>query len=180
MQDTQRINAENMEETMRIQREESQRAQRLQTETNFIGAHTINQQAEVLKTGAQNLGQMGSMDMGGNGGGGMNPAGIMTGMAMGGAMGQQMAGMMNQMGNAMNGQMNTPPPPPNIQYHVSVNGQQSGPFNVTQLQQLVQQGQITPQTYVWKQGMAGWETAGNVPELASLFQGATPPPPPMP
>ena len=87
MQDTQRINAENMEETMRIQREESQRAQRLQTETNFIGAHTINQQAEVLKTGAQNLGQMGSMDMGGNGGGSMNPAGIMTGMAMGGAMG---------------------------------------------------------------------------------------------
>lgn len=59
MQDTQRINAENMEETMRIQREESQRAQRLQTETNFIGAHTINQQAEVLKTGAQSLGQMG-------------------------------------------------------------------------------------------------------------------------
>lgn len=178
MQDTQRINAENMEETMRIQREESQRAQRLQSESNFINAHAINQQAEVLKTGAQNLGQMGSMNMGSNGGGSMNPAGIMTGMAMGGAMGQQMAGMMNQMGNAMNGQMNTPPP--SIQYHVSVNGQQSGPFNITQLQQLVQQGQITPQTYVWKQGMAGWETAGNVPELASLFQGTTPPPPPMP
>lgn len=102
MQDTQRINAENMEETMRIQREESQRAQRLQSESNFINAHAINQQAEVLKTGAQNLGQMGSMNMGSNGGGSMNPAGIMTGMAMGGAMGQQMAGMMNQMGNAMN------------------------------------------------------------------------------
>ena len=180
MQDTQRINAENMEETMRIQREESQRAQRLQTETNFIGAHTINQQAEVLKTGAQNLGQMGSMDMGGNGGGSMNPAGIMTGMAMGGAMGQQMAGMMNQMGNAMNGQINTPPPPPNIQYHVSVNGQQAGPFNMNQLQQMVQQGQLTPQTYVWKQGMAGWELASNVPELGSLFQSTTPPPPPPP
>ena len=161
MQDTQRINAENMEETMRIQREESQRAQRLQTETNFIGAHTINQQAEVLKTGAQNLGQMGSMDMGGNGGGSMNPAGIMTGMAMGGAMGQQMAGMMNQMGNALN-------------------GQQSGPFNMNQLQQLVQQGQLTPQTYVWKQGMTGWELAGKVPELGSLFQSTTPPPPPPP
>ena len=77
--------------------------------------HLINQQAEVLKTGAQNLGQMGSMDMGGNGGGSMNPAGIMTGMAMGGAIGQQMAGRMNQMCNAMNGQMNTPPPPPNVQ-----------------------------------------------------------------
>lgn len=180
MQDTQRINAENMEETMRIQREESQRAQRLQTETNFIGAHALNQQADVLKTGAQNLGRMGSMNMDGNGGNGMNPAGIMTGMAMGGAMGQQMAGMMNQMGNAMNGQMNTPPPPPSIQYHVSVNGQQAGPFNMGQLQQMVQKGQLTPQTYVWKQGMAGWETAGNVTELGSLFQSNTPPPPPPP
>ena len=180
MQDTQRINAQNMEETLRIQREESQRAQRLQTETNFIGAHALDQQADVLKTGAQNLGQMGAMNMGAGGGSGMNPAGVMMGMAMGGAMGQQMAGMMNQMGNAMNGQMNTPPPPPSIQYNISVNGQQAGPFNMNQLQQLVQQGQLTPQTYVWKQGMAGWEMAGNVAELGSLFQSTTPPPPPPP
>lgn len=183
LQDTQRINAENMQESLRIQREESQRAQRLQTESNFIGAHAINQQADVLKTGAQNLGQMGTMNMGGTGGGsGMNPAGIMTGMAMGGAMGQQMAGMMNQMGNAMNqqmnGQMNTPPPPPMVQYYVSVNGQQAGPFNMQQLQQLQQTGQFTPQTYVWKQGMAGWDAAGNVQELASLFAPSCPPPPP--
>ena len=177
MQDTQRINAENMQETMRIQREEGQRAQRLQTESNFIGAHALDQQADVLKTGAQNLGQMGTMNMGGSGAG-MNPAGMMTGMAMGGAMGQQMAGMMNQLGNAMNGQMGTPPPPPSVQYHVSVNGQQTGPFNMVQLQQMVQQGQLTPQTYVWKQGMAGWELAGNVAELGNLFQSSTPPPPP--
>ncbi len=180
MQDTQRINAQNMEETLRIQREESQRAQRLQTETNFIGAHALDQQADVLKTGAQNLGQMGAMNMGAGGGSGMNPAGVMMGMAMGGAMGQQMAGMMNQMGNAMNGQMNTPPPPPSIQYNISANGQQAGPFNMNQLQQMVQQGQLTPQTYVWKQGMAGWEMAGNVAELGSLFQSTTPPPPPPP
>ncbi len=178
LQDTQRINAENMEESLRIQREESQRAQRLQTESNFIGAHAINQQAAVLQTGAQSLGQMGNMNMGS--GGGMNPAGMMTGMAMGGAMGQQMAGMMNHMGNAINGQMNTPPPPPTSQYHVSVNGQQAGPFNMNQLQQMAQQGQLTAQTYVWKQGMNGWDLAGNVPELGSLFQGATPPPPPAP
>ena len=183
LQDTQRINAENMEESLRIQREESQRAQRLQTETNFINAHALDQQADVLKTGAQNLGQMGAMNMGGNGGG-MNPAGMMTGMAMGGAMGQQMAGMMNQMGNAMNqqmnGQMNTPPPPPTIQYYVAVNGQQTGPFNMQQLQQLRQTGQLTQQSYVWKQGMSGWEAAGNVAELGSLFQTTTPPPPPIP
>ncbi len=181
MQDTQRINLANMEETLRIQREEAQRAQRLQTETNFMGAHSLDQQTEVLKTGAQSLGQMGTMDAGGQGGG-MNPAGMMTGMMMGGAMGQQMAGMMQNMGQQMQGAMNTPPPMPNVQYHVSVNGSQAGPFNMQQLQQLAQNGQLTPQTYVWKQGMANWEFASNVPELAGLFAppppGSMPPPPP--
>ena len=171
---TQAINAENMAETLRIQREEAQRAQRLQTETNFIGAHALDQQTDVLKTGAANLGQMGNM----GGGGGMNPAGIMTGMMMGGALGGQMAGMMNQMGNAMQGQMNTPPPIPTVAYMIAVNGTQSGPFNMQQLQQLVQQGQVNANTYVWKQGMANWELAGNVQELKSLFVANTPPPVP--
>ena len=182
MKDMQRINAENMAETMRIQREEAQRAQRLQTETNFIGAHALNQQADVLKTGAENLGQMGSMNMG-SGGGGMNPAGMMTGMMMGGAMGQQMAGMMQNMGQNMQQTMNTPPPMQNVMYHLSVNGQQMGPFNMQQLQQMVQAGQLTPQTYVWTQGMAQWQLAGTVNELAPLFAspaGSPPPPPPMP
>lgn len=176
MSDMQGINALNMEETLRVQREEAQRAQKLQTETNFIGAHALNQQTDVLKTGAESLGNMGNMDLGG-GGGGMNPAGMMTGMMMGGAMGNQMAGMMNNMGQNMNQQQNTPPPPPTIAYSVSVNGQTAGPFNLQQLQQMVQNGQLTPNTHVWKQGMAAWEIAGNVQELSNLF-GAVPPPPP--
>jgi membrane protease subunit (stomatin/prohibitin family) len=176
MQDMQSINSQNMEETLRIQREEAQRAQKLQTETNFIGTHALNQQSDVLKTAAQNLGEMGSMNTGG--GGGMNPAGMMTGMMLGGAMGNQMAGMMNNMGQNMQQQQNTPPPPPSISYNISVNGQNSGPFNWQQLQQLVQNGQLTPNTHVWKQGMAGWEVAGNVPELGNLFASTPPPPPP--
>ena len=177
MADMQSINALNMEDTLRIQREEAQRAQKLQTETNFIGAHAINQQTDVLKTGAASLGNMGNMDLGG-GNGGMNPAGMMTGMMMGGAMGNQMAGMMNNMGQNMQNQQNTPPPPPTIAYSVSVNGQTAGPFNLQQLQQMVQNGQLTPNTHVWKQGMAVWEIAGNVQELSNLF-GVVPPPPPI-
>ena len=168
-----------MEDTLRIQREEAQRAQKLQTETNFIGAHALNQQTEVLKTAAGNLGQMGSMDMGG-GNGGFNPAGMMTGMMMGGAMGQQMAGMMNQMGQTMNQGMQTPPPIPQVQYTLNIGGQNMGPYNLQQMQQMVQQGQMTAQTYVWKQGMANWEMAGNVQELATLFGAIPPPPPGMP
>lgn len=183
LKDTQAINRENMAETLRIQREEMQRAQRLQTESANLGAFSVEKQAEVLKTGAESLGQMGNMNMGGNGGG-MNPAGMMTGMMMGGAMGQQMAGMMNSMGQqmqtGMNQQTQTPPPMPTVQYYVAVNGQQIGPFNMQQLQQLVQNGRLNKQTYVWKQGMAGWELAGNVQELASLFAPVAPPVPPIP
>lgn len=176
MQDMQAINASNLEETMRIQREEVQRAQKLQTESNFIGAHAINQQTNVLQTAASNLGQMSSM--GGGQVGGMNPAGTMTGMMMGGAMGGQITGMMNQMGQTMLGAMQTPPPMPQVHYMIANNAQQTGPFNMQQLQQMVQGGQLTPQTYVWKQGMAQWDTAGNVTELSSLF--AAPAPPPVP
>lgn len=186
MQQMQEMNAHNLEETMRIQREEAQRAQKLQTEQNFIGAHALNQQTSVLQTAASNLGQMGSIPSGGQNGG-MNPAGMMTGMMMGGAMGGQMAGMMNNMGQQMQQAMQAPPAMPTIQYMLAINGQQSGPFNLQQLQQLVQSGQLTPQTYVWKQGMAQWELAGNVQELSSLFASPCPPPapggmptPPMP
>ncbi|WP_338410585.1 SPFH domain-containing protein, partial [uncultured Flavobacterium sp.] len=175
MSDMQSINALNMEETLRVQREEAQRAQKLQTETNFMGAHALNQQTDVLKTGAESLGQMGNI---GGGGGGMNPAGMMTGMMMGGAMGNQMAGMMNNMGQNMQQQQNTPPPPPKIAYSVSINGQTSGPFNLQELQQMVQNGQLQQNTHVWKQGMSGWEVAGSVQELANLFGTVPPPPPP--
>ena len=178
LQDTQRINAENMAETLRVQREEAQRAQRLQTESNFMGAHALDQQTQVLQTAAGSLGQMGQMNMGD--GGGMNPAGMMTGMMMGGAMGQQMAGMMNQMGNTMQQAANTPPPMPQVQYYVNINGQNVGPCGMQQLQQMAQNGQLTKTTYVWKNGMANWELAGNVTELAVCFGSVPPPMPPVP
>lgn len=182
--ETQEINALNMAETLRIQREESQRAQKLQTESNFMGAHALNQQTEVLKTAAEGIGQMG-MNLGGTSSSGFNPAEMMMGMAVGGSMGGQMAGMMNQMGQQMQSAMSTPPPIPQVQYMLANNGQQFGPFNMTQMAQLVQNGQMTQQTYVWKQGMPSWELACNVPELAALFAPVVPPPlpggiPPMP
>ena len=178
MQDMQALNKENLSESMRIQREEAQRAQKLQTESNFMGAHALNQQTQVLQTAADNLGQMSQMNIGNAGA--MNPAGMMTGMMMGGAMGGQMAGMMNQMGQQAQQSMNTPPPVPNVEFMVAVNGQQMGPFKMSQLQLMIQTGQINSNTYVWRQGMAQWELAGNVQELSSLFAPSCPPPPPPP
>lgn len=59
--------------------------------------------------------------------------------------------------------------PPQVQYMVGVNGQPQGPFGWNQLQQLVQSGQLTQQSQVWKQGMPAWEVAGQVQELQPLF-----------
>ena len=186
LDDTQRINAENVEESLRIQREEAQRKQKLQSESQHLQAHQINQQAVVLTAAADSLGNMGRMDLGGggdvgghgHGSGGMNPVSMMTGMALGGAMGGQMANMMNQMGQNIQQPQMTPPPPPQIQYSISVNGQTAGPFNWAQLQEMVLNGQLTKTVHVWKQGMAAWDFAGNVQELASLFAMVPPPPPP--
>ncbi len=195
MEDMQAINAGNMEDSLRIQREELQRAQQLQTETNFFDTHKLNIQTDAQKTiltsAADSLGAMGNMNLGGGGGGGMNPAGMMTGMMMGGAMGGQMANMMNNMGNNMQQNMQGagaptqgpqpggPPPPPQSAFHVSINGQQAGPFNIQQLQQLVMNGQLSPATFVWKQGMAEWSEANKLIELQNLFNAAPPPAPPV-
>ncbi|MBT7995620.1 MAG: DUF4339 domain-containing protein [Bacteroidetes bacterium] len=181
LQDTQEINATNMEETLRIQREEAQRAQKLQTESQNLSTHQLNQQTEVAKTAAESMGKMGSGggSGGSGGGGGMDPGSMMASMAMGGAVGQGMAGAVGGMMGGMNQEKQTPPPPPQVQYNISVNGQQSGPFGWEQLKQMVEAGQLTKGTHVWKQGMAGWELASNVEELTSLF-GAVPPPPPPP
>ena len=189
MQDMQAINAENLKDSMRINREESQYARHLQSQTNNMGAYQAGLNADVLKTGANSLGQMGNVNFGGGGNAGMNPAGMMTGMMMGSALGQQMAGMMNNMGNSMYNQTaqqsaasSIPPLPPIIQFYLVVNGQQAGPFNLQQLQQLVQQGTLTPQTLVWKDGMPAWAAASTVAELTVLFNTplTTPPAPPIP
>ena len=176
MQDTQAINAQNMEETLRIQREEAQRAQKLQTEGMNMSAHQLNQQTDVAKTAAESLGKMGGGGAGG-GGGAMDPGSMMASMAMGGAVGSGMAGAIGGMMGGMNQPNQTPPPTPQIQYSVSVNGQQSGPFGWPQLQQMSQNGQLTKETYVWKQGMSEWAMAGQVQELAALFSSPPPPPP---
>ena len=150
-EEMQRMQLEHQRESMRIQREELQRASRLQTETNFLGAHQANLNAGVQMAQAQNQGGM-------------------------------FAPQMPQT-PPMPGMGGIPPMPssvPQVSYMVGINGQQYGPCDWNQLQQLVQQGQLTHQTYVWKQGMPQWQMAGEVQELAPLFQGSAPQMPPMP
>lgn len=167
-EELQRMNLENQRETMRIQREEMQRASRLQTEQTFMGAHQANLNAGVLNNATDNgINAFRQQAMGG----GMNNMGQMGGAPqMPGQKGMGGTPQMPGMGAAV----------PQVQYYIGINGQQYGPCDWNKLQQLVQQGQLTQQSYVWKNGMAQWEFAGNVAELAPLFQGTAPQMPGMP
>ena len=183
--DKQRIESEHYEESLRIQREESQYAQRMQTRTANFGAYQVEKQAEVGVAGANAFGQMnangaGNVDMGG--GMGFNPAAMMAGMAMGGAMGQNIAGVMN---NAMSGVNQpvqpgvVPPPIPTVAYHVAINGQAAGPFDLATLARMAAAGQFTGSSLVWRAGMAAWEKAGMIDELKAILSNGTPPIPPV-
>jgi hypothetical protein len=73
-----------------------------------------------------------------------------------------------------------PPPLSSSQYNVAINGQNYGPYEMDQLRQMVQQGSLTRETLVWKEGMAQWAAAGTVQELSTLFGTNNPPPLPPP
>ena len=85
----------------------------------------------------------------------------------------------SQMGNlAGNLNTNAPTPPPTIEFFVLIDNQQNGPFDLNKLQNLVANNSINKDTLVWKNGMSGWESAGNQAELVGLFNSPPPPPPP--
>lgn len=183
---TTRIEAETQDyvERLRIQREEGQYAQHMQTQTANLGAFQTEKQAEVGIAGAEALGHMGDSGAGsvnlGSSGVGFNPAAMMAGMAVGGAVGQNIAGTMNSMMGGVNQAVQppaVPPPIPTVSYHVAVNGQATGPYDMHTLAQMSSAGQLTADSLVWKDSMAQWERAGAVYELKNLFNPMPPIPP---
>ncbi len=86
-------------------------------------------------------------------------------------------GMANQMAKAnMQTQAPVPPPLPQaVQFYVGVDGKQTGPYDKATIINMIKSNTLTKETLIWKQGMAGWVSAGATPELANLFS-ETPPP----
>lgn len=72
-----------------------------------------------------------------------------------------------------------PPPIPQIQVHVVVNGQQAGPFDINTLKEMFKSGQLTKDSLVWMEGMASWSAASTVSVIASVFGAGPPPLPPV-
>ena len=107
-----------------------------------------------------------------------NPSGD-AGAGIGMGMGFAMAGQMAQSMNPNNQQNSSSTPPPlGSSYYVAVNGQQTGPFDMNTVSNLIKSGQVHGDSLVWKQGMANWDKASNVGELLSLLNQVPPPLPP--
>ncbi|ASR56095.1 SPFH domain-containing protein [Cellulomonas sp. PSBB021] len=114
-----------------------------------------------------------------------NPGGAGEGMGlgMGMAMGTQMAQSIQAANQATHqaapqAAAGGPPPLPVTDelWYYAAGSAQAGPVTPEALAQQVAAGQVGRDTLVWKQGMAAWTAAGQVPQLAGLFTA----PPPLP
>ena len=103
--------------------------------------------------------------------------GLGAGFAMGGNMFGQM-GAAQAAANAGTAAAMPPPLPAAAAFHVAINGQQAGPFDMGTLQGQAESGALKRDSLVWKTGMAQWLKAGEVAELAALFANVPPPVPP--
>ena len=54
-------------------------------------------------------------------------------------------------------------------YFIAVGGAPQGPIDAATLRQRVSEGVLTANTLVWKEGMAEWAPAAQVPEIAALL-----------
>jgi membrane protease subunit (stomatin/prohibitin family) len=106
-------------------------------------------------------------------------AGAGMGLGAGFAMGGNMVGQIGGAMAATNAAAAAPPPlPPQMTFHVAVNGVQTGPFDMGSLQGQVASGALKRDSLVWRAGMAQWAKASDVAELSALFAAVPPPLPP--
>ncbi|MEB3294421.1 MAG: SPFH domain-containing protein [Synechococcales bacterium] len=111
-------------------------------------------------------------------GGGTPALDFGVGLAMGqqlmGAFAQQNQQAVQNMQQPMAPQPAAPPPPPPVvQWYLSRDGQNFGPYGS---EQLIQAG-LNRDSYVWRSGMTAWQRAQDVPEMAAILNTMPPPPP---
>ena len=115
-----------------------------------------------------------AMEMAAANPGGDASAGI--GMGMGFAMANQMGKMLTPQQAAPSPGGSGPPPLPGEEtYYVGKNGKQAGPFAREAIAGYIQQGSITRETLLWKQGMSEWQPADRFAEFAASLKTMPPP-----
>ena len=63
----------------------------------------------------------------------------------------------------------TPPPLPISKFYVAVSGKEEGPFDLETLHIMAQEGKITKESLVWKEGMKQWKPASGIKELDGII-----------
>ena len=56
-----------------------------------------------------------------------------------------------------------------VGWYVTIGGHQNGPYPLSQIQAMIQAGQIIESDFVWHDQMHDWQPAGSVPEVGSCF-----------
>jgi predicted Zn finger-like uncharacterized protein len=74
-------------------------------------------------------------------------------------------------------------PPPAVPldgpiWYAMLHGKQTGPVTWDELHARADDGEVGPRTYVWREGMAAWQRAKDIPELGEMFPQLPPPPAP--
>lgn len=107
-----------------------------------------------------------------------NPSGGASegiGMGMGFALANKMSQTFAPSSNNATTISSPPPVPQQTQYFIAINGQQSGPFSLTNLANQIKSGMVTRQTLIWSQSLVKWTKAVEVAELTSYFSTMPPP-----
>jgi membrane protease subunit (stomatin/prohibitin family) len=117
-----------------------------------MGAYAQLLTADAVRDAARNQGSGG--------------AGAAIGVGLG--MAQQLAGAA---GHSARGAAPTPPPlPASVGFFIGIDGKVQGPFDAAALAQRVKDGVLRADTLVWREGMAAWAAAAQVPDVAALLK----------
>ncbi|QSH42104.1 SPFH domain-containing protein [Lentisphaerota bacterium ZTH] len=98
-------------------------------------------------------------------------AGNMMGMMMGAQMANGISGTLQQSSPG-----SAPPPlPKKTKYFVAVDGKQTGPFELPEVEVKIKSGEIARESLVWTEGMSNWEKAVSRMDLSGFFASVLPP-----
>jgi hypothetical protein len=93
------------------------------------------------------------------------------GMGMGFAMASNFANNFSQ-----NSSTSSPPPlPKSKKYHLAINNEAKGPFEMSEIEQFVKEKKVDKNTLAWSEGMSGWKKMSEIDELKELFSLVPPP-----